>query len=263
MKTRQRPSAALIISIMALISSLGGTAWAAGLISGKQIKNNAISSKHIKNRQVKLADLAANSVNSTAIAPDSVLGSDVRDGEVTGADIKDEDVAGADIKNGDVASADLKDGDVAEDDLSTAVKTKLNTTDTSPWEKIPSGQTVTGGFYHYYNTVATGYSHVANMQLPALPPSAFDVEGVNFAADSNPTTTDDSALCTGTSSAPTAPAGKICLYLTTASGVTNLNALGWTDAAHREMGLWYLTWSDTNAAGAATQFWGTWAYTAP
>lgn len=52
-----RPSPALVVSIVALIVALGGTATAATLIGNKQLRSNAVTSAKIKNSSVQSADL--------------------------------------------------------------------------------------------------------------------------------------------------------------------------------------------------------------
>lgn len=54
MKRRLRtPSLALVISVIALFVALGGTAYASGLISGKQIKNHSIQAKKLTKSAIK------------------------------------------------------------------------------------------------------------------------------------------------------------------------------------------------------------------
>ena len=81
-----RPSPALIISLVALVAALTGSAFALpgkNSIDKNDIKKNAVKSKQIKNGQVKKKDLAANSVNSAKIADGSVGPADLAKAEVT------------------------------------------------------------------------------------------------------------------------------------------------------------------------------------
>ena len=60
--SRRRPSPAMVVALIALSVSLGGTGYAAltlpkNSIGPKQIKRNAVRSADIKNRGVRLADL--------------------------------------------------------------------------------------------------------------------------------------------------------------------------------------------------------------
>jgi hypothetical protein len=125
----------------------------------------------------------------------------------------------------------------------------------SPADTIPSGKTVTGLY-----GVTGSYSGTVNMSvsLPAKAPVAITAANVNFAADASASTIDDDATCTGTSAAPTAPAGKVCIY---PYGIGSLiaslqgfqaNVLG--DQA------FYIAWS---GSVGQTALYVTWAYTAP
>jgi hypothetical protein len=63
----KRPSPALVISILALCVALGGTAWAAGKIGTKNLKNNAVTAAKIKK----------NAVTTNKIKNGAVIGSKV------------------------------------------------------------------------------------------------------------------------------------------------------------------------------------------
>ncbi|QIG44499.1 hypothetical protein G5V58_18460 [Nocardioides anomalus] len=78
----------------------GGTGYAAGKITGKQIKNETIQSKDVKNG--------------------TLTGADVADGSLSGADLSDSTVTGADVADASLGSADLADGSVARTDLNRA-----------------------------------------------------------------------------------------------------------------------------------------------
>jgi hypothetical protein len=98
-----RPSPAMIVAVIALFVSLGGTAAAlsgSNTVFTDDIVNGEVKSADIENGQVLNADLGANAVNSGKIA----------DGQVTSADIGNGQVTSADIGNGQVTSADLAGG---------------------------------------------------------------------------------------------------------------------------------------------------------
>ncbi|WP_320670914.1 hypothetical protein [Patulibacter defluvii] len=71
-RRRRRPQASTVIASVALFAALSGTATAAGLISGKQIKNSSVTGADIrnssltgsdvKNRSLGLADLSTSAV---------------------------------------------------------------------------------------------------------------------------------------------------------------------------------------------------------
>jgi hypothetical protein len=70
-KARRRPSPALVISLIALFASLGGTSYAVatGSVDSREIKNNTVRSKDIRNNDIR--------------------GKDVRNGTLTGSDINE------------------------------------------------------------------------------------------------------------------------------------------------------------------------------
>lgn len=68
LKSQKLSGAALVVALLALVMSLGGTSYAAKLITGKDIKNNSVTNKdlkkntitgkQVKNGSLKSADLA-------------------------------------------------------------------------------------------------------------------------------------------------------------------------------------------------------------
>ena len=73
-RIRRLPSAALVISVIALFIALGGGAYAVSVA-----KKNSVVSKSIENGQVKTKDLAKNAVNSAKVANNSLTGNDVKE----------------------------------------------------------------------------------------------------------------------------------------------------------------------------------------
>lgn len=68
---------ALVLSVVVLIVAMAGSATAARLITGKDIKDNTVTSADLKNKSVKSSDLLNNGVK----------GKDVRDGTLGMADL--------------------------------------------------------------------------------------------------------------------------------------------------------------------------------
>ncbi len=58
------PSPAMIVSVIALLFALSGTAVAGGLITGKQIQNNTVSSLDLANNTVQSIDVKNNSLTT-------------------------------------------------------------------------------------------------------------------------------------------------------------------------------------------------------
>ncbi|MEN3283317.1 MAG: hypothetical protein V7607_4457 [Solirubrobacteraceae bacterium] len=72
---RRRPSASLVISVVALFVALGGTGYAAVTITGKNVKDGSLTTKDIKN----------NSLTSSDVRDRSLRLRDFRSGELSGA----------------------------------------------------------------------------------------------------------------------------------------------------------------------------------
>jgi hypothetical protein len=69
----KRPSPALVVSIIALLVALGGSAYAASKIGTKQIKNNAVTTAKIKARAITTAKLRNGAVTGAKVK-ESTLG---------------------------------------------------------------------------------------------------------------------------------------------------------------------------------------------
>jgi hypothetical protein len=70
-KTAGRPSAALLVSVLALVVALGGTAYAAGLaknsVGAAQIKKDAVRSSDVKNGSLKAKDIAKGQLDPSVV----------------------------------------------------------------------------------------------------------------------------------------------------------------------------------------------------
>jgi hypothetical protein len=74
---RLLPSPAMVVALVALVMSLGGSAYAL-VVTGKQIRNNSVTTKDVRNR--------------------SLTGRDVRARSLTGRDVRRDKLGGASIK---------------------------------------------------------------------------------------------------------------------------------------------------------------------
>lgn len=93
-----RPSAALVVAMLALVVAMAGTSYAAVKIGSAQIKNNSVKSADIKDG--------------------SLTGKDVKDGSLAGADVQDGSLAGADVQDGGLTGADVADQSLTRADVS-------------------------------------------------------------------------------------------------------------------------------------------------
>jgi len=71
--TSRRPSPALIISIIALIVALTGTAYA-----GSKLGKNSVGSRQLKSKSVTTGKIANNAVTSAKVAKETLTGDDIR-----------------------------------------------------------------------------------------------------------------------------------------------------------------------------------------
>ena len=128
---------------------------------------------------------------------------------------------------------------------------------------IPSGATVTGAFGIASNvttltTTADERRSREVVQLPGPAPADLSDATVNFA---NAGAADADPACTGNVLAPTAPAGKVCLYLSSIRGIgTTVEGLAIPGLAGSRAGF---VVHATTATAPDTGAFGTWAYTAP
>lgn len=115
-KTRSLGPLAVLAAAVLLVVAMAGSATAAALITGKDVKNGSLTGKDVKDR--------------------SLTGKDVKDRSLTGADVKDQGLTGADVKDGSLSGKDVQDGTVAEGDLGASVKAKLNAPNVAGYEVV-------------------------------------------------------------------------------------------------------------------------------
>ncbi|MCE9620720.1 MAG: hypothetical protein K8R99_00060 [Actinomycetia bacterium] len=126
--------------------------------------------------------------------------------------------------------------------------------------RVPSGKTVTG--FGLWDTVSSGATDdiQISVELPALAPVALTDATVNFAT--NASAGDGDATCTGSIGAPTAPAGKVCIYLSSFSGLNTFRGFNAIEPAFTSR-YFRIIANPTTALGTDQFFRFTWAYTAP
>ncbi len=134
---------------------------------------------------------------------------------------------------------------------------------TSAWETIPTGVTVTGGVLIDLTVVSNNANNNHFVPFPAKPPSA--PTSVNFAPDSDGATPpgDADATCTGSVLAPTAPAGKVCLYLQASGGVAAVDGQPATLYGLSGTEGFGVEFNESGTLGDDMFIAATWAYTAP
>jgi len=228
---RSRLTYANVTSSLALFIALaGGTAWAA---------HEVINSSDVVDNSLQSVDLKDNAgVKSTDVVNDTVTG-----GGLAGADLRPSSVGTSEIQNGQVSVLDTN-------------------------RVIPSGATVTGllGEFEHGGGVVPLREHVDfhGLRAPADLTDAdvgFDDVGVSAAAAAN---TEENANCTGGIFNPTAPSGKVCIYLffeTVDNGTAAGHRFG-SGTTFTEADRYGFTW-DASSSVSPAELRGTWAYRAP
>lgn len=228
----RRVTPSMVIACIALGVALSGTSIAATVkdaISGKRIAKNTLPGDRVKK----------GTLGGNRVRPDSITGVQVNEsllGKVPSA-------AAADSA-GDAAALGSR--------PASAYATLAART-------IPSGITVSGAFGLSANIGGAATVDLRQVvSLPGLAASDLTDATVNFAAAA--AVGDADPACTGTALAPSAPAGKVCLYLSASVGMsTTVSGEAIPLLAGSRAGFVV----HALQASTATGVYGTWAYTAP
>ena len=273
---RSKLSYANVMASIAVFAALGGGAFAATI---KADKDSVVSSS-IKNGKVKSADLKDGGVGTNDIAGGAVTTAHLLDGDVSAADLGANSVGGSELTDGEVGSADITDDGVTSADLTdngvTGTDIDENTLSTVPdadeldgldGERylsynsvMPSGTTVRGVWggreYGADNAMVQDYS------FPMASAQALGDDDVNFAAGGTAGNigSDDDASCTGNVSTPTAPPGKVCIYLSDDGLLGSAASAQGQSAGAARRG--FQVRGPSNAVGDVEAH-GSWAYTTP
>lgn len=134
----RRPSAPLVVALLALFVALGGPAQAAKLINGSRIKANTVASKQVKDRSLKVRDLAPgavrsltataagsvgpaqlaeNAVTTRAIAPGAVLTGTVGDNSLTAADLGTNSVGSDEVADNAIGQSEIRNNGVSASEI--------------------------------------------------------------------------------------------------------------------------------------------------
>ena len=131
---------------------------------------------------------------------------------------------------------------------------------------VGKGKTVRGSAYYQFTSTVPG-NFQFGVNLPARARNPLSRDNVNFAPDSHVATTDDDPSCTGTYTLPTAPPGKLCLYLwptqPLSDNITLLQAGGDAPASPEfSRNAFWIVWTTKASADPAVYVYARWAYTA-
>ena len=111
------PSPAMVVALVALAVSLGGSAWAVTKVGTKQIRNGAVTTQKIRGGAVTSGKLGNGSVTGPKVAAGAIGESDLLDGAVSGDKIAQTTIRAANLRNGSVPGRAIQDGAVGNDEV--------------------------------------------------------------------------------------------------------------------------------------------------
>jgi hypothetical protein len=139
--TARRPSAALVVSCVALFLALAGSALALptanvrsaqivnGTIRTVDIRDQAVKSSKVADQSLTAADLgpdsvgaeevAENAIASTEVAPDSLTAGDLGANSVASSEVADQSLTAADLGTDSVGATEVAANTVSSDELAT------------------------------------------------------------------------------------------------------------------------------------------------
>lgn len=231
----RRPSAAMVVAVVALVSSLTGGAVAATLITGSDIAKNAIAKKHIK----------ANAVRSGKVKNGTLLAKDFKAGQLPAGAVGPQGPQGIPGAKGDTgaAGANGTNGTNGTDGDDFTIATTLQ-----------SGQTQKGLWGGWGGSPVGNYlQDTVNFRVPLA--AAIPSANVHYVGGAN-------ANCPGTSGDPLAAAGHMCVYQVSKGNATHVNTFNTLTGGNGISVYGFSIYFTVDAAGAAHAY-GTWAVTAP
>ena len=108
---KRRPSAALVVALIALFVALGGPAEAGRLITGKQVKDRSLQARDLSRKAVReLRETPRASVGERALVNAAVTNAKLRDGAVTAVKLAPTAVGAAQLAPGAVGARELRPG---------------------------------------------------------------------------------------------------------------------------------------------------------
>jgi hypothetical protein len=225
-KLRARLTYANVMATIAVFVALGGSSYAAIKVTGKNVTDSSLTGKDIKNNSVT-----------------------------------DKDVKG--IKTGDVTDRSLLAKDFKPGQLPAGAPGEKGEAGTSVFaSSVPSGTTVRGS-WGAAGDVETGGFFEVGVSLPV--PAPVPMEDVKMGA-AQPNANNTDPACAGSVNEPSAPPGKVCVYVlpftdnVSTTGIT-ATPMGGSGAPLSDR-FGFLIGINPAAPGNVEAY-GTWAYTAP
>jgi hypothetical protein len=85
MSLRGSKSFANVTSMLALITALGGSAYAAVTITGAEVKNESLTGRDVRNNSLRSIDIRTGAIQTDEIADGTIAAADLSDGLLSGA----------------------------------------------------------------------------------------------------------------------------------------------------------------------------------
>jgi len=192
------------------------------------------------------------------------LGSAVASHLITSPEIKDFTIRAKDMSTGSVTSRVIRDDSVKRIDLATGLENDLM------FGTVPSGRTIRGAVGGDFDAAAalTDWGVIVSLPSKARNALSDDEVFINVAGwqsgdvgQVQPTTTDTDAGCTGTPANPTAPAGKVCIYVAGGDNAQDVNGYSVLPGTGASPYGFKLKWENTGTGDTFID--AVWAYTAP
>jgi hypothetical protein len=191
-----------------------------------------------------------------AYAVDKITSKQIAKSAIKSKHVKDNTLTGGDVKNGSLTANDFAGGLPAGERGPQGPAGEPGAPGTSVFaDEIPSGETVYGTLGERMPLDAAGQTYRVAVSFPVPAPEILEDSDVSFAPGGDG---EDDEACTGTSTAPTAPPGKVCLYTAGQSGNGALSG----DGSGNNFGFIY-TISSNGGNPDFVGVRGSWAYTAP
>ncbi len=107
---RSHLSFANVMATMALFIALGGTSYAAVMITGADVRDGSLTGRDVRDGSLGASDVISNSLGTGEVRNGSLTGRDVRDSSLGSSDVIDGSLNGRDVRDSSLGSSDVIDG---------------------------------------------------------------------------------------------------------------------------------------------------------
>jgi hypothetical protein len=179
-----------VVACLALFIALGGSVYAAGKISGTQIKASSLPGNRIKAKTLTGKQIKPRSLTGTQIRSGSLTGTQIKAGSLTGTQIKAGSLTGTQINQSTLTGVSAGSLATVQYAVATVSISSTSSTGTSGTAGCPSGTSVVGGGA----TVSNEEQAFVNDSGPNPTRNGWTATGFSFASPGNSMTV--TAICT-------------------------------------------------------------------